>query len=182
MRRLIASTVLAVLLMPLAAQAQTQQKYTLSPVRIGQLKTYSFFYTSAQATSASLGAVVGKSMNDLDDVMKAGAFMPAGAPVIVYHSSGPVGDQTIAVEAGFPVTGEPPAGGDFKLGEVKSALAAISLYTGPPTQIGAAYRTLYGKVLAGGHVPTDERREHYLYWEDDNSPNNVIMIEILLDH
>jgi effector-binding domain-containing protein len=180
MRRLIASLVTAVLFAPLAAQAQ--QKYTLSPVRIGQLKAYSFFYSSHQATSANLGAVVGKSMSDLDDVMKAGAFTPAGAPVIIYNSSGPIGNETYTVEAGFPVNGEPPAGGDFQLGQVKSELAAISLYTGPPSQIGAAYRTLYGRVMGTGHVPTSVRREHYLYWEDQDSPNNVVMIEILLDH
>jgi effector-binding domain-containing protein len=178
MRGAIISTVVTILLAQVSVQAQ--DKYTQSPMKVTQLKTTAYFYVTEQTTLANIGPVLTKRMAELTQAFKDRAFEPSSGPICIYHGATSDPNKPFTVDIGYPVTGDVPAGGDYKLGQVQSALAATTLYMGPISQIGQAYGRLYGQVYAAGHVPTDVYREHYLYWEDDQSSNNVVMIEILL--
>src|ERR1700683_4150614 len=60
--------------------------YSLSPIRVEQLKSSNYLYISSQATYADVGNVIGKSMGQISkDMASLGLSGIAGAPVIVYR-------------------------------------------------------------------------------------------------
>jgi effector-binding domain-containing protein len=155
--------------------------YSLSPIRVEQLKSSNYLYISSQATYADVGNVIGKSMGQISkDMASLGLSGIAGAPVIVYRGQTMDPSMPFTIDVGFPVTDGTKPAGECKIGHLDAAPAAVTIYTGSMVEFGAAIRDVYSQLIADGHIPADTHRERYLYWEDAQSPNNVVMIEILL--
>ena len=85
------------------------------------------------------------------------------------------------LDIGFPVADKVTAPENLKVRKLESPKSATVLYSGKLTDIGEVYRDLYGTLLTSADMkPTSESREHYLYWEGVDSPNNVVMIQVVL--
>jgi len=54
---------------------------------------------------------------------------------------------------------------------------ATALYTGSVQHLGEALGRLDQAMKEKGLKSTGEYRERYLYWEDDQSPNNVMLLQ-----
>ena len=54
---------------------------------------------------------------------------------------------------------------------------ATVLYTGSLQHLGEALGRLDQAMKEQGLKSTGEYREQYLYWEDDQSPNNVMLLQ-----
>ena len=187
MRQIIAFTLIAIFAGQLAARADgpttvpAADTYSLSPIRIEQLKDSSYLYLSSQATYADVPNTIQKMMAKLTKQMQPlGLSGIAGAPVIVFRGQTMDPTMPFSMEFGFPVVDGTKPMGDCKIGKLDSAPAAVTIYTGSMVQFGKAIGEVYSQLIADGHIPSDTHRERYLYWEDPQSSNNVVMIEILL--
>ena len=86
------------------------------------------------------------------------------------------------IEIGYPVADGTTAITGLQVGPLDTTLAATAIYTGPLDQVGSYIGRLYGQLTAAGHVPTDVIRERALYFEDSDSPNNIVLFEIPLQN
>jgi effector-binding domain-containing protein len=120
-------------------------------------------------------------MSQFADFIKAGQFLPSAAPAFVYRGAGSLDrSKTFTLEVGFPVADDTKPVGDFKIGKLESLKCATTIYMGPSREIGRAYERIYAQIFAQGLVPSDVRRERYLYYDGDSSKNNIVLIEIAL--
>jgi len=167
-----------------AARAQEKAKpnpdFVLSPIKYTSLKAMPYMYVTEQVTLDTLGEIVDKRFEEMQQAMKDGGFQPAGPPVFIYHNSGLDRKAPFKLDVGFPVTPDAVAAGDYQLGKPESKFSATTVYVGSMRAIGQAYRRIYEQIIMEGHVPSGDRRERYLYFEDEDSKNNVILIEIQL--
>jgi hypothetical protein len=166
------------------AQAQEKAKpnadFVLSPIKFTSLKETPFMYVTEQVTQDTIVDVIEKRMGEMHQAMKDGGFQPAGPPVFVFHNSGLDRKAPFKLDVGFPVAPDAVAAGDYQLGKLESKFSAVTVFVGSTRALGQAYRRLYEQLIMDGHVPSGDRRERYLYFEDADSTNNVILIEIQL--
>lgn len=151
----------------------------LSPILIKNVRTVpAYLYTSTQTTLASMGNEIGRIMGPLAQTIRDEQLVVRGGPIFVYHGVSGEPDKPFTLEIGFPV--EPPAQavGPFKLKSLPAFRAATTYYTGPIRGMGPAVRQLYQQLGRAGYIPTNEYRELYLFWEADDSPNNVVEIQV----
>ena len=182
MRRIIVLAVVALLANAALVLAQTPHNsgFVLSPMHVTALKAVPYLYVSEQTTLDTIGEVLDKRLNEMNRAIKDGAFLPSGPPVFVYHNAGRDRSKPFTLDVGFPVAENTVAAGDYQLGKLESERSATAVYVGPINQIGQAYGQLFGQIFGAGYMPSGIRRERYLYWEDADSSNNVILIEVLL--
>jgi effector-binding domain-containing protein len=182
MQKWIVLELLAVLMLPLAGYAQSSSKpnFVLSPMHIGTLKETTFMYVTETTTIDTIGDSVDKHMREMETAIKDGAFLPSGPPVFVYHNASAERDKPFKLDIGFPVADGTVPAGDYQTGKLPAAKSAVFLFMGPLMSIGQAYGRMYNQIIGAGYIPAGDRRERYLYFEDYDSPNNVIMIEIMI--
>lgn len=80
----------------------------------------------------------------------------------------------MAVEQG------PQAPPGYQSNQLNAIDRATILYTGDMANIGQAYGALFQALSATEKIATGETREYYLHFEDDKSPNNVVLITAVL--
>jgi effector-binding domain-containing protein len=169
-----------------AGAPQASSKGAVGDVRFTTLQGYDYLHTSStQPFRAAMGAgwaQMGQVMGGLKS-----ATQIAGAPVLTIYDE-PAGDGAVAadpnrkvkVDVGFPVTvgaGPAPAGA-LKLTKVPAERCAVVLYTGPMRGVPAAYMKLATEIMDSGNTPTGTSRMRIFYWEEEDSPNNVIMVQM----
>lgn len=183
------AALLAVLAMSISqhwAMAQTpasqpaQPAFSLSPPRITQLKTITYLYLSESATYTTVGEVVTRRLRELNDIVKHAGIAMTGAPVVIYHGANFDPNSQFVLDIGLPVDDNTTAVGKAQVRTLGPVRSLTAVFVGPIHRIGRAYGRMYARLNDEGIAPTDEYREHYLYWESDDSPNNVVMIEIPL--
>ena len=86
--------------------------------------------------------------------------------------------KEMIIDIGFPVGENTSAIPGMEVGRLESGLAATSIYTGSTTGMNMGH--LYSEIEAAGHMPSGVMRMRNLYYEDDKSPNNIVLIEIML--
>ncbi len=128
---------------------------------------------------ASMGEPVGKTLMLLAASASADRLTLHG-PVLHYYYGAPhqAPDKTFKMETGFLVDEGTKALGDFKVRELPEFKCASILYVGPGPRIGEAWQALYRSLREKGLTPTDEERELYLYWEANDSPNNIVQVQV----
>jgi effector-binding domain-containing protein len=101
-------------------------------------------------------------------------------PVVHYYYGAPhqTPDKKFKMETGFLVHEGTKALGEFEVRELPAYKCASILYVGPGPRIGDAWQALYRSLREKGLTPTDEERELYLYWEANDSPNNIVQVQV----
>jgi effector-binding domain-containing protein len=160
------------------ATAPSDEAYTLSAPRVAHLAPCTYFYTSVQTTYDKMSAVVPQLSSDMHTAMQNAGIAPMGAPIFVYKGAGYDPTKPFTLEYGFPVSDATKPVGPYQVTKLDSTKSMTAVYCGPVSKIGDAYRQIFTQIMAAGEQPTDARRERYLYWENHDSPNNVILIEI----
>jgi len=180
MRHLTAFTIFALLSAGLVFGQDTpapRAKPGFSALRYTQLKPCAFVYTTVRgAVDEKLGTAIRDRIDAVRTGINSAEVPPIAGPVFVYHGSDP--GKEMIVDIGFPVADNTPAIPGMEVGRLESGLAATSIYTGPTTGMNLGH--LYSEIEAAGHVPSGVMRVRNLYYEDDKSQNNIVMIEILL--
>jgi hypothetical protein len=150
----------------------------ISSMRVQEMKGTPFLYVSSKTNLTQLGDEIRKCVAQIDPLVKAGAFRPAGPITIIYHGDlqDPSGDY--ALEVGFPVADDtkPPEGLQIK--KLDSFRCATVLYSGALQGIRGAFEAVFNDLSNAGLEPTNESRQAILLYEGPDSINNVVMIEI----
>lgn len=180
--RAFAISVMGILLHSIAAAQSTQPtpEFWLSPVRVTQLKPVTFVGIATQTTFSEMGTLIGPQLEKVKAVIQQAGVFPAGGHMLVY--TGMTGDTTkpFTLEVGvpLPLSSKPIPG--LQSRELTSGHVATALYHGPMATIGQAYKRFFAQLGEAGHLPADETRLRYLYWEGPDSANNVLLIEVVL--
>ena len=69
-------------------------------------------------------------------------------------------------------------GGDVKVRKTEPFKAATVLYTGSVFEVGQCYQKLFPAIKQMGLEPSGEEREFTLYFEELESPNNVVLVQV----
>jgi effector-binding domain-containing protein len=118
-----------------------------------------------RTTVQNLPHVLGKSFQDIVQLLTELGEFPAGAPFVAYYN---MDMQDLDIEIGFPVSRELQGKGEIHSSEIPGGKYATCLYTGPYPEMPPAYEALNAWIQANGYEPTGLVYEHYL-----NSPQEV---------
>jgi len=150
----------------------------ISDVSIQSLKGYTYAFVSTQATLNALLPAIDKLIPQLDQAIDTGKIRQMGPVVFTYHGATADRDKTFTLDVGVIVKDGTAKPDGFQLITVPPLHCATLLYTGAVTTLGQAYGKLYGEIGRRGLQPTDICREVYLYWEDRQSPNNILQLQV----
>ena len=159
-----------------AAPATRPADFLVGPVHYQTLRPTNYLYTSTETTLNKIQDAIEEAMPNLLKGFK--QVQITGPMIMVYHNATPDPEKPFKLDVGFPIMppDQEPAG--LKVRELPQLKCATIIYTGPIDQIGKAYEKIMPAVFQAGHKTTGEIREVYMYWEDPNSPNNVVQIQV----
>lgn len=186
MRRGYCGIAIILAMLPAAVMGQTRPagdadaKPSVGPMRVEHLKGFNYVYVSRQASIRTIGQVFAVEVPKLTAALKTGEIQLRGGPISVYHGMTADPNQKFDVDIGFPVDAEAMAPEGYQLVPMNAANCATVLFSGRMAEIGQAYQHLYPQLNARGLQPAPETHEYYLYWEDFNSPNNVVLVAVVL--
>lgn len=143
--------------------------------QIRTTKAMDYFYVSVETNLAGLPEQIKKL---LPGVARAAEGQISGPPLLVYHGVTGDPDKKFQLEIGFPVKEGTQGADNYKVKKLEEFRCVSLLYTGPTAEISRAYEALRRPAAQGGHAATDESRQMMLYWEGEESPNNVIQIMV----
>jgi effector-binding domain-containing protein len=84
---------------------------------------------------------------------------PAGPPFALYHG---MPDETVDVEAGFPVAGNFQPTAEVASGMLPETDAVEAIHTGPYDTLGTTYDAILEHIKADGAAPSETMWEYYL--------------------
>jgi hypothetical protein len=165
-----------------AAPARDQSAPQVGEPRVRTYPGVTYFATSGETTLTGLSDHIRRAMPAVEKAIDEAHARIVGPPILVYH--GPRNDPNtrFTVEVGFPVAEgatAPAAGGQFKVTKLAPFRCVSLLYTGPISGLSAAHEKLAAAAPGGAPAaPADESRQMMLYWENEDSPNNVLNIMV----
>jgi effector-binding domain-containing protein len=118
-----------------------------------------------------LPQVLGQAYGSIAQYLAELGEQPAGPPFTAYHN---MDMQDLDVEIGFPVSRSIPARGSIQAGEIPEGQVATCLYTGPYTEIEAAYSALTEWVEENGYEAAGMAYEIYLNDPSETPPEQLM--------
>jgi predicted transcriptional regulator YdeE len=156
------------------------QNFTIGDMRVQTLKGYTYTYLSKQTTLKKIKETVGELMPKLVGAIDSGRIHPAGPVIFTYHGVTGQQDKPFTLDIGIMNKEGATNPDGFTTDKVAAEQCATVIYSGTVDNIGQAYGKLFGQLGQKGLQATDVTREVYLYWEDDNSENNIMQVQAVL--
>jgi hypothetical protein len=159
---------------PAAAQP-TQPDFAISAVRVQTLAPFHFFHLSQETTHAQV-------VNDLAAlrqkliVARDAAQVRSDGGMIVRTIGSAERPELLLLEVGLSVPPDTTPVGEAQVKALLPFRCVSVLYSGARQYIDKTYALLTEHMQQASLTPTHERREAYLYYEGDDSPNNVIHV------
>jgi effector-binding domain-containing protein len=154
-------------------------EYSIGEMRVQTMRGCEFFHVGVETTMAGMGEAIGRVMPRLFEAQREGRVVSAGPVVFVYTG----GDATspFLLEMGFPVAAGTAPVSEAKVRRLDDFHCASLVYCGALKHLGKAYDALGRAVERAGLKHSGEMREYYLYFEDDDSPNNVTLLQYRIE-
>jgi hypothetical protein len=154
--------------------------WTISPPRPLTLPAAHYFHTTFDITFAEMDRI----RTEIEELTKAlreanvDLFADgAGYMMFTYKGVDPQNPgKPFKMSIGLLVAPGTKAVGKYEVKELPPFKCVGGVFNGPLSSIPAAYAKHYGELVGGGSMPTDESRELFLYWEGEESQNNVVWI------
>lgn len=140
------------------------------------LRATTFAHVTVKTSFQKIGDVASKTLEKVAKLMSEDKIFPVGPPMFVYHGATPDPTSEFTLDIGYIVPDDAKAAGDLKVTKLDKFHCMSILYTGSVKGVSAAYGKVYPDLSNAGHTPTSESREIFLYWEGEDSPNNVIQV------
>jgi len=149
-------------------------------VRIRTLAPRTYAYVETETTFTELGNAIGDAMGKVQKAVEDGTIKVDGPFVLAYPkgSAHRTPDKPFQLHIGLMVKDESKGGGDVKVRKTEPFKAATVMYVGPVMEIGRCYEKLFPAIEKMGLTPSGEEREFTLYFEDLESPNTVVMVQV----
>lgn len=149
---------------------------TQSPLRVGTAPSMTLMHKTYETTFAEMQNVL-PVIEQLIKTVNENHVNADGYIVFIYKGVQPDKTKPFMLTIGIPVPKGTAPAGEFEVAELPPFKNASTLYNGGLPGIEGVYTKHYGELIRAGHVPTDEARELYLYWEGEQSSNNVVWIQ-----
>ncbi|MGI6209886.1 MAG: GyrI-like domain-containing protein [Anaerolineae bacterium] len=151
-------------------------EFTLSEPRVGTMQGFRHFYVPGRASMRDIAQVAG-DLIDRVSAAYAGADTAVNGPVnLILSYSMPDESGEFDIAAGFSVAPGVEPAGEAQVEDVAGYRCASLVLSGRLVNLKEAHEALTKFVQEQGLQFGPAFREWYLYWEDDSSPNNVILI------
>lgn len=160
-----------------ATQPAGGPEFVVSDMRVQTIPGFSFLYQSSRTSLADISATATRTISELQAAIHDGKFRPDGPLVFIYHDMMDL-SQPFMLDVGFMVPEGTSAFGSNKLQKIETFKCATVLFSGPLSHLSDAYGKVMEAVGRSGLRPTGTSREVYLYWENPQSTNNVVQIQI----
>jgi effector-binding domain-containing protein len=148
----------------------------VSDSHVQTLRAVTFCHITVKTSIQKMSQTAREGVKKLDKLMAENKIRPEGPPMFVYHGASPDPAAEFTLDMGFVVPDDTKAAGELKVDKLEKFHCMSVLYTGPAPGVSAAYEKVYPDLTKAGHTPTSESREMFLYWEGEDSPNNVIQV------
>ncbi len=152
--------------------------FLVGEMRVQTMPVVTYLYGSKQTTFAKIREAIGELTGGLEKAIQDGKFKYIGPPIFTYTGVQQDMSAPFTLEVGFPVAEGTQAFGEYKVKNLPALKCATALFSGGITNVGKAWEKLFPAVFGAGLQPTMDVREMYLYWEGENSPNNVVHLEL----
>jgi len=164
---------------PTTKPADTSHEgYVVTPMRVQETKgAETFVYTESETSFANLHETIDKLMKQINEALNTGKFQPDGPVIFIYKDVADM-SKPFTLQVGMPAHSGAQAGGAIKIRKLQGLRSATIVYSGSVDGIPKAYPQLFADLSAAGLTPGGENREIYAYWEGEESPNNVVVIQI----
>jgi len=163
---------------PDAQASSIDDEFVVTKTRLIDIPQTNYIYSSVETSLSSIKEVASETMEPLTDAIKAGKFTPKGPAIMIYHGMTADPDKKFTLDMGFPVADKVQAFDDFKVRKLPVFHCASVIMSGPSRDLSQAWQAAYEDLMAAGLQPADEAREEYLKWDAQDSPNNVVLIEV----
>lgn len=160
-----------------ATQPAGSSEFVVSDMRVQTLPAFNYLYQSSRTSFAEITATATRTIGELQTAIHDGKFHPDGPLVFIYHDMMDL-SQPFTLDVGFAVPEGTSAFGSSKVQKTEAFKCATVLFSGPLSHLSDAYGKAMESVGRAGLKPTGTFREVYLYWENPQSPNNVIQIQV----
>jgi len=152
--------------------------YFTGPAAIQTFAEGTFFHLSTKSTLADLPARMGQLVPQLQNALKSSGLASLGPLLVVYHGISPELEKPFDMEVGVLVPKGTPASADCRVRNLAPFTCATTVFTGSFAKLGKVYETLYPTLLASGKTPLPESRQMILFWENETSSNNMLLVQI----
>jgi hypothetical protein len=168
------------------ARYTADPEFTLGQIRVQTTRGYDFFHAEAETTMEHLQTTIGAVMGTLDAARREGQVAIAGPLIIIYLEGGAKEGEAkegedagpFVLQAGYPVEPGTEAVGGARVRHVDDFRCCSVIYTGGLQHIMSAYQAIEAGMKDKGLTASGESREIYLYFEADDSANNITLIQM----
>lgn len=158
-----------------AGNEPDKPEWTLSSPRVNEMPEVTLLHTTFETTFDQMNKV-GPIIQELFKTAGDNGLNAEGYVLFIYKGVQQDRTKPFELTIGLVVPAGTNPAGDYKVSTLPPFRCASALYNGGLATMGEAYGKHYGALVAEGHTPTDEARELYLYWESEQSTNNVIWL------
>jgi len=155
--------------------ARLEPEFAVGPMRVQTLSGFTYLYESKEITHDQIPATIGELVGNVMAALKEANVQTLGGEIAIYKQATEAG-KPFTLEGGFSVPAESKAVGDLKVRKVEPFRGATMIYSGSIGRLWDGIQKLQQEMARAGLKSNGEYREYYLYWEDVNSPNNVMLL------
>jgi effector-binding domain-containing protein len=157
-------------------------EFVISDLRVQDFPAVTYLYTEQETTIAELGQVIPAMMAKLGEVIEGGSVQIRGAPIFVYDGATGEMNKPFKFQVGFPVAeGTKVDAADLQVRQLEPYHCATVLYSGSMANVGQAYQKVFTDIMAAGLKPKGGSREMHMYFENPESPNNIMQIQVAVE-
>ncbi len=158
-------------------QPSAVPEYVFGEVRTQTWGPFTYLSVGDAAPMSTLDALLDRLIAALDSACDAAGMRSIGPVVLRYGTQPGAGADVWWMEAGYPVRPGTPAAPGTVVRDLPAFRCATLLYSGSLAHMGIAHERLTSGIRAAGLRAGAEGREWYLYFEGDDSPNNVMLLQ-----
>ncbi len=148
-----------------------------SPVRVQDMGAITFFHTTVKTTYEKMD-IVGPIIEDLMKAVKEKNIDADGMVAFIYQGASIEPGKEFELSIGMTVSAGTEGFDKWQVKDLPVFKCATVMHSGHLKSIGLAYQKLFPELFAKGLQPTGESREFYMYWEGEDSDNNVMLVQV----
>jgi len=151
-------------------------EFAVSPPRVSIMAGFRYFHVGGRATMETIPQIAATLIERACAAYRAAYSVTVDQPPVILSYGVPDETGEFDIWAGFAVRRDLEAAGDASIEDVPPARCASMVLCGGLRHLAEAHQQLMEYVQAHGLAYGRVFREWYLYWEGEDTPNNVTLI------
>ncbi|MEO1236009.1 MAG: GyrI-like domain-containing protein [Planctomycetota bacterium] len=135
----------------------------------------------AEATFADFPIALGQAFGPVNRAIAEHGIQTTGPAIFIYEGTTSDPQAPFTLTTGFPTAEGTEAPAGLALRTLPAVRVVSAYYTGSLRDIGEAWRIFNEQVADAGYPTGGTAYELYLYWEGDDSDNNVVELQLTLN-